>query len=171
MIIGIVVLVLVAIGLFFFTKPNNSDSDNLPTNSYSDCVKQSGSRIIETYPEQCVTSDGKTFPNPDQVLDNSSESGKFCGGIAGISCPEGYACKLDGNYPDAGGVCVAKQDKILLKACPDEWIVDAMPGIGQPNPNDPPKEYFIYQGVRRELSEFDVDWVKSNCDVKPLYAY
>ncbi|MBI2338679.1 hypothetical protein HYU95_05865 [Candidatus Daviesbacteria bacterium] len=30
----------------------------------------------------------------------------FCGGIAGISCPAGFTCKLDGNYPDAGGVCI-----------------------------------------------------------------
>lgn len=32
----------------------------------------------------------------------------FCGGIAGINCPEGYSCQLDGNYPDAGGVCIAE---------------------------------------------------------------
>lgn len=31
--------------------------------------------------------------------------GKFCGGIAGVQCPEGYACELEGNYPDAGGTC------------------------------------------------------------------
>lgn len=37
--------------------------------------------------------------------DNGSSEGKFCGGIAGISCPEGYSCKLDGKYPDAGGKC------------------------------------------------------------------
>lgn len=30
----------------------------------------------------------------------------FCGGIAGIPCPEGMACILDGDYPDAGGQCV-----------------------------------------------------------------
>ena len=39
-------------------------------------------------------------------------SGRFCGGIAANlpenQCPEGYICKLDGNYPDAGGVCVKK---------------------------------------------------------------
>ncbi len=29
----------------------------------------------------------------------------FCGGIAGFECPEGMWCKLDGNYPDAGGTC------------------------------------------------------------------
>ena len=40
------------------------------------------------------------FTNPE------NSEGKFCGGIAGISCPEDYRCKLDGNYPDAGGKCV-----------------------------------------------------------------
>lgn len=34
-----------------------------------------------------------------------SAEGKFCGGIAGIQCPEGFTCVLDGNYPDAGGKC------------------------------------------------------------------
>jgi hypothetical protein len=35
-----------------------------------------------------------------------TSAGQFCGGIAGVQCPSGYLCKLDGNYPDAGGVCV-----------------------------------------------------------------
>ena len=30
----------------------------------------------------------------------------FCGGIANIQCPQGYYCKLEGKYPDAGGTCV-----------------------------------------------------------------
>jgi hypothetical protein len=37
-----------------------------------------------------------------------ASEGLFCGGIAGFLCPEGYTCKLDGSYPDAGGVCVKK---------------------------------------------------------------
>ncbi len=28
-----------------------------------------------------------------------------CGGIAGLKCPTGYNCELEGNYPDASGVC------------------------------------------------------------------
>lgn len=44
-------------------------------------------------------------PTPDA-------EGKFCGGIAANlpenQCPPGYNCKLDGNYPDAGGHCIKK---------------------------------------------------------------
>lgn len=31
--------------------------------------------------------------------------GKFCGGFAGILCPEGYLCQTDASYPGAGGNC------------------------------------------------------------------
>jgi len=38
-----------------------------------------------------------------------SVEGKSCGGIAANlpenQCPDGFYCKLDGKYPDAGGVC------------------------------------------------------------------
>jgi len=30
----------------------------------------------------------------------------FCGGIGNIPCPSGYACRLEGRYPDAGGRCL-----------------------------------------------------------------
>lgn len=32
--------------------------------------------------------------------------GIFCGGITAISCPSGYSCKLDGDYPDVDGTCM-----------------------------------------------------------------
>jgi len=32
--------------------------------------------------------------------------GTFCGGIAGLLCPDGFVCKYDGDYPDAGGTCI-----------------------------------------------------------------
>ncbi len=35
-----------------------------------------------------------------------TSAGQFCGGIAGIMCPSGYNCKMEGSYPDAGGTCV-----------------------------------------------------------------
>lgn len=36
---------------------------------------------------------------------------QFCGGIAGITCSEGYMCKLDGDYPDASGNCMPEEAK------------------------------------------------------------
>lgn len=32
-------------------------------------------------------------------------TGQFCGGIAGLPCPDGFTCVLEGSYPDAGGSC------------------------------------------------------------------
>ena len=46
-----------------------------------------------------------TFKVTDQTETNTNGS-QFCGGIAGLPCPAGFTCKLDGEYPDAGGVCV-----------------------------------------------------------------
>ena len=32
----------------------------------------------------------------------------FCGGIAGKRCASGLTCKIEGNFPDAGGKCVSE---------------------------------------------------------------
>lgn len=40
-------------------------------------------------------------PTPTPAIE-----GEFCGGIAGVECPESYKCQLEGNYPDASGKCV-----------------------------------------------------------------
>jgi len=61
--------------------------------------------------------DSASFPTPTSTSPPSQtptaipspvSQGKFCGGIAGIQCPTGLMCKLDGNYPDAGGTCIKK---------------------------------------------------------------
>lgn len=46
------------------------------------------------------------FTDQMQVTPTGTAEGKFCGGIAGNPCPQGYECKLDGTHPDAGGKCV-----------------------------------------------------------------
>lgn len=45
-------------------------------------------------------------------------NGQFCGGVANISCPVKYTCKLDGNYPDAGGKCVTWGWNTILTITP-----------------------------------------------------
>lgn len=66
------------------------------------CEKQAGGNCGWTRTEE-FTKCLESYTNNSQ---DSSPQAHFCGGIAGISCPEGYKCKLEGNYPDAGGVCV-----------------------------------------------------------------
>ncbi len=50
-----------------------------------------------------------------------------------------------------------------LQECPQTWIVNKMPTTSKSNL---PKQYFVLDGKRRELSEFDLDWVKKNCNLK-----
>ena len=50
---------------------------------------------------------GRIPPNCEFAPCPASSNKLFCGGIAGLTCPAGYSCKLDGNYPDAGGTCVS----------------------------------------------------------------
>lgn len=53
------------------------------------------------------------------------DEGQFCGGIAGLPCPVGFKCVLDGNYPDAGGKCVACPPVLCELYCEDGFDVDA----------------------------------------------
>lgn len=56
-----------------------------------------------------IASKPKPTPTPTLAVTPTptKESNAFCGGIAAIPCPSGFNCKLDGTYPDAGGVCEA----------------------------------------------------------------
>lgn len=57
-----------------------------------------------------IQSDGKCGWTQTEILKSCLQKANneevFCGGIAGIKCPSGYTCNLDGNYPDAGGKCI-----------------------------------------------------------------
>ena len=41
-----------------------------------------------------------------ECTSSGAPENSFCGGIAGIKCAVGLACKYDGTYPDAGGKCI-----------------------------------------------------------------
>jgi len=61
-----------------------------------------------------------------------------------------------------------------LQTCPDEMIDNQMPRVvfddaSLANANN--TKYYILDGERRELSEFDEDWVKENCKVKIQTVY
>lgn len=75
-------------------------------------------------------------------------SGQFCGGIAGTECPEGYICQLDGNYPDAAGICINRTSPVELYECPKDDYVDCMPG--------PDK-------LKSECNPQYLQWAQENC--------
>lgn len=50
-----------------------------------------------------------------------------------------------------------------LQQCPDEWIDNQMPSTDLKKSET---QYFILNGVRRELNEFDVEWIQKNCSLK-----
>ncbi|MFA6601307.1 MAG: hypothetical protein WCT02_00365 [Candidatus Paceibacterota bacterium] len=62
----------------------------------------------------------------------------------------------------------------LLRVCPRSKISNLMPvavDVDVPN-NNPPSVYFVLDnGGRRELTEFDLDWVSANCIVEEVKVY
>ena len=62
---------------------------------------------IKGEPQKCLTTTDPCEPlGCDYNLQKCQSSKIFCGGIAGVACPSGFACQYDGNYPDASGTCV-----------------------------------------------------------------
>ncbi len=52
----------------------------------------------------------------------AAAKGEFCGGIAAIGCATGLTCRLSGNYPDAGGICVAATTTVTTTAVTSDQI-------------------------------------------------
>jgi hypothetical protein len=57
----------------------------------------------------------------------------------------------------------------LIKDCPEEKIVNRMPG--PPAKGDKDKSYYIYKGKRKKISDFDANWIEKNCEVKETVVY
>jgi hypothetical protein len=60
--------------------------------------------------------------------------------------------KPDNNQSESSG----------LKICPDEWIDNQQPG----DMNEEGRQYYILDGTRREVKEFDTTWVQNNCHLE-----
>lgn len=60
-----------------------------------------------------------------------------------------------------------------IQECPDAWYKNMMPIIvDDPKDAKHAGEYLIVDGERRELSEYDVEWIEDNCEVtgpQPIY--
>jgi len=60
-----------------------------------------------------------------------------------------------------------------LKICPDEWINNQQPIIREniSSTNRTLRQYFIVNKERKELIEFDMNWIVQNCDLKITTVY
>lgn len=63
-----------------------------------------------------------------------------------------------------------------LRVCPEEMIVNAMPGIDRSGETEDNVEsvrssYYIIEGERREVDEFDTVYIAENCNVPVTSVY
>jgi hypothetical protein len=60
-----------------------------------------------------------------------------------------------------------------IQECPEAWYKNMMPIIvDDPQDAKHAGEYFIVNGQKREISEYDVEWIVDNCEVnqpQPIY--
>ena len=54
----------------------------------------------------------------------------------------------------------------LLQSCPDEMIINNMPGPGEQK-----TAYYVVKGERKEIAEYDAAWVTANCNVPTQAVY
>ena len=59
-------------------------------------------------------------------------------------------------------------NQVKIQQCPERWIDNQMPTTDK---NKTQTQYFILNGARRELSEFDLVWIQKNCALEKQTVY
>lgn len=91
--IGLLVVLVIIAGLLLSLSHIAKQQRIIAINSFAECA-QAGYPIMESYPEQCATPDGRTFANETQHVPNTSTStlsavnGCKVGGCSGELCGE-----------------------------------------------------------------------------------
>lgn len=184
--LALVFVILILLGLLYYFYVGSQEIKSI--DSFEKCAKKYA--VAESYPRQCWTPDGKHF------VESISEYGNITWRNDGISLARvkgtgEYACfgcnerlcvdpLLDAiefvdeteNLRCTGDFEVVKNE--LPEYCPDAWYDNQQPCVCLENDCsncEGEKEYFIVDGQRRELSEFDVPWIQENCEVRKQAVY
>ncbi|MCK5460988.1 hypothetical protein KAI58_03310 [Candidatus Gracilibacteria bacterium] len=68
----------------------------------------------------------------------------------------------------------AKNETTLIQKCPTQKIINKMPMIIS-SPEDmkkfPARQYFIYNGSRMEIEDFDASFLKANCTIPEMVVH
>lgn len=103
---------------FIFRRKDmsNTSPEGKQNGQWTIYVKDKDGNFVTVPPigyETPISFDSQTILLMDQILSTfrfldalpEKAEGVFCGGIAGVVCPDGFKCKYDGDYPDASGTC------------------------------------------------------------------
>ena len=136
---------------------------------------------IDISDQRCLSEEGFVWNEVEQECINPGFSGEAKYQVSDFeTCAEaGYAigeshprqCWTPGGRHFVEGIATEG----LLRACPDEWIRNEMPCICADD--DPEcegckdREYFITNGERGELEDFDVSWIEKNCELEKQIVY
>lgn len=52
-----------------------------------------------------------------------------------------------------------------IKKCPDAWYENRMPGS-----DNKTEEYLVFEGERKEIAHYDLEWIQQNCEVNKSEA-
>jgi putative hemolysin len=161
---GTIVILFIVLAVFLASCANNQVSPagiNQETNGE---IKQENSvGIANPASEYCVKNGGKL-----RIVDEPNGQIGICTLPSGKECEEWAYFRKE--CPKADVNSSDDKNVKLLRICPDEWIQNEMPQVisdDQINGDFSPKEYFIVNLTRRELSEFDIGWVRANCNIRP----
>lgn len=67
------------------------------------------------------------------------------------------------------GEALSNTPTSLIRQCPDSWIQNDMPTITAPGDaklTDEQRQSFVINGEKKDVTKYDIEWVKSQCPVK-----
>lgn len=143
LIVAVVIIAVVVIGLLgwvFWQNFNTSSGSSVKT--FDECVAAPGSRVLETYPEQCIATNGQTFTGPTKAGDKV-KSHEYCASVeklcfnyrddwkitakaASLDQPEGATGDLVTVTSPDGDVVLTLETGIggIGGTCPDEFATN-----------------------------------------------
>jgi hypothetical protein len=129
LIAGVVVIAVVILGLLgwvFWQNFNNAGGSAI--SNFEQCKASTGSKILETYPEQCITSDGRSFTG--QVVKTDTVATKTYCTVAEKLCFEYREDWTIANVAQTGQDPGAKTDSLTVTSPNGDLVLFLETGIG-----------------------------------------
>src|SRR3989344_8915797 len=108
---GVAVVLVIAVGFLFAFKTLENNGETLSITNFDECAA-AGYPIMESYPEQCMTPDGRNFVNERQTL--SPEEGMTFNGCAVAGC-SGTLCVSADEVGDIFTTCEYRPEYVCYK--------------------------------------------------------